>query len=607
MIRFGCPTCKSVLEAPDHRAAGTINCPKCGQRLQIPAARASSGNRTMLGNLMPTREPAPWLVGAPPPLPQRAPAPPPLPALDSLPGRPPFLASASRVLSLPWLILIFSFGFLPWSRVSCVSKDFSWQLSQSGYQTVYGGVSSPFDVLEAAKDSALKQMKSSKEALNKALEIERSDFLMACSPFMVVFWISVLTAVVCVRMLPLGALRLKVFLTLAGLMGAMLILTLALDTPLERQIARGVHEEIRKDPQSTLMMTSGLASGKTLWFWLTFVAVLSIGATETVTNLVWNTSASVRGVVLAGLAAGTVFLIIAGVSTQFMLWEKGLTALESRLAQLNRIEQEKAQREEERRLREEQERQRQRQQAEVDWQRQKRQAEEARQERERDAEKVRERTRQAYEARQKALEQQQQQLRLDQARREEERRRRAAELADKRAREAERKQHEEIKNEAERKADLERRGLPYYPKPSRLYEGKNAEEWYNVAKASPFNGAIQQQAADALRALKDQGMPFLMRELENATPAGAGFVLNHIQPEYLHANDALRIVGCLDKKRGYYLETRLRALQCLRMRKESKRHIKQIEELVTDLLTSRRYKAEVKDKVNELLEAIKAK
>jgi hypothetical protein len=35
-IRFLCPTCKAVMEAPVGRAGQKINCLKCGQRLQIP-------------------------------------------------------------------------------------------------------------------------------------------------------------------------------------------------------------------------------------------------------------------------------------------------------------------------------------------------------------------------------------------------------------------------------------------------------------------------------------------------------------------------------------------------------------------------------------------
>lgn len=36
MIRFACPTCHAVMEAPAHKVGKKINCLKCGQRLQIP-------------------------------------------------------------------------------------------------------------------------------------------------------------------------------------------------------------------------------------------------------------------------------------------------------------------------------------------------------------------------------------------------------------------------------------------------------------------------------------------------------------------------------------------------------------------------------------------
>ncbi len=53
MIRFACPTCKSILEAPDHKAGTKIPCPKCEQRLEIPAlAVPSARNKTVLGALV---------------------------------------------------------------------------------------------------------------------------------------------------------------------------------------------------------------------------------------------------------------------------------------------------------------------------------------------------------------------------------------------------------------------------------------------------------------------------------------------------------------------------------------------------------------------------
>lgn len=46
MIRFACPRCKSVLEAPDPKAGSKVACPKCQQRLQIPIPPPT--NKTIL-------------------------------------------------------------------------------------------------------------------------------------------------------------------------------------------------------------------------------------------------------------------------------------------------------------------------------------------------------------------------------------------------------------------------------------------------------------------------------------------------------------------------------------------------------------------------------
>jgi uncharacterized paraquat-inducible protein A len=38
MIRFQCPLCNTVVSAPDADAGRKGDCPKCGQRLQVPPA-----------------------------------------------------------------------------------------------------------------------------------------------------------------------------------------------------------------------------------------------------------------------------------------------------------------------------------------------------------------------------------------------------------------------------------------------------------------------------------------------------------------------------------------------------------------------------------------
>ena len=36
MIRFACPTCKTVLSAAPEQGGSKVNCPRCGQRLLVP-------------------------------------------------------------------------------------------------------------------------------------------------------------------------------------------------------------------------------------------------------------------------------------------------------------------------------------------------------------------------------------------------------------------------------------------------------------------------------------------------------------------------------------------------------------------------------------------
>jgi DNA-directed RNA polymerase subunit RPC12/RpoP len=50
MIRYSCPTCKSILESPDHKAGEQVTCPQCQQRMKIPGAR-SAGQSSSNGSI----------------------------------------------------------------------------------------------------------------------------------------------------------------------------------------------------------------------------------------------------------------------------------------------------------------------------------------------------------------------------------------------------------------------------------------------------------------------------------------------------------------------------------------------------------------------------
>jgi S1-C subfamily serine protease len=78
MIRFGCPVCKTVLQAPEGQAGSKVGCARCGQRLQVPARPR---DKTILGTFLPAGSGTPSAApgegaqpaGALPPPPQAPP------------------------------------------------------------------------------------------------------------------------------------------------------------------------------------------------------------------------------------------------------------------------------------------------------------------------------------------------------------------------------------------------------------------------------------------------------------------------------------------------------------------------------------------------------
>jgi DNA-directed RNA polymerase subunit RPC12/RpoP len=62
-VRFRCPRCTKSLESPVHLAGQKVNCPDCGQRLQIPRTAdpqpAASVNKTLLAVEEPSATAAP--------------------------------------------------------------------------------------------------------------------------------------------------------------------------------------------------------------------------------------------------------------------------------------------------------------------------------------------------------------------------------------------------------------------------------------------------------------------------------------------------------------------------------------------------------------------
>ncbi len=63
MIRFSCPTCRQILQAPDREAGNKLTCARCGQRLKVPPAPPPTPH-TVLGTPIPAPTPH-TVLGAP--------------------------------------------------------------------------------------------------------------------------------------------------------------------------------------------------------------------------------------------------------------------------------------------------------------------------------------------------------------------------------------------------------------------------------------------------------------------------------------------------------------------------------------------------------------
>ena len=94
MIRFACPQCKTVLQAPDRQAGTAVGCPFCKQKMQVPKpARATPPPRPPTPPSTPASVPANARLGVL--MPNHGPHPP-----RNHPSRP----SASRARGRSWLM-----------------------------------------------------------------------------------------------------------------------------------------------------------------------------------------------------------------------------------------------------------------------------------------------------------------------------------------------------------------------------------------------------------------------------------------------------------------------------------------------------------------------
>lgn len=84
MLRFQCPTCQTVNEAPDDHAGGKVLCNSCGQKLQIPVPPKTKTVLAPLVEVVPEEGAMLEVVSGPPPLPAWATRPPVLPEDDEV-------------------------------------------------------------------------------------------------------------------------------------------------------------------------------------------------------------------------------------------------------------------------------------------------------------------------------------------------------------------------------------------------------------------------------------------------------------------------------------------------------------------------------------------
>ena len=207
-IAVACPTCAVGIKVPDPYAGKLFDCPNCGNRMLIPSITIPNPTGTATATARTSAAPSRQVAEKPMPsgIATIGPSGPTL-ELDKAAGKllkcracgalvgiadltggtnlpcpycKAFLTVPSthgvvkkvgRFLSLPWIVLIFVFGFLPWSEVSGNAHDGSGRLTQSGYQDLYGGAASSSHGVQEANEKA--SAEPDREQLSKTLQAKR--------------------------------------------------------------------------------------------------------------------------------------------------------------------------------------------------------------------------------------------------------------------------------------------------------------------------------------------------------------------------------------------------------------------------------------------------
>ncbi|HEY7423836.1 MAG TPA: hypothetical protein VH682_06275 [Gemmataceae bacterium] len=526
-----------------------------------------------------------------------------------------------RFLSSPWVVLVFIFGFLPWSEVGCNNREIDFHVSQldfhvsqSGYQALYGGVSAPPSI-EIIEEKLRNSPIMSSQELRKKLGMERS-FLSNASPFLVIFWGANL-ALLGVCCLSLGGGRLGFALLLGILMLSMLITHACLGLPLEYRTGRAIAEAVKEDPASVILLFT-IKQGKTVWFWLTLTSVSLFVISELLLNILraerrndWQMP--------AGITTAATLLVIAGLMVQFSLRQLIVNDLENHLVQLQQAEKQRQEKEKQRRekaqAREEEklaEVRRREALAAVKEKENQLLEERLRLEREQQEQQRRIREEQARqqeeEARRETLKRQEEAIREEQ-RRQEVARREAQRRQEETRREAQKKAAEESKRELMRKEELEKKGLPYYPLPRRQINNLNAGQWYALLQDRPHDATLHRQALTALVNLQEEGTPFLLEYLSKQdTKKYRDGALRLINPEYIHTNDLDKLIPCLEASNNYP-GTRFQALKYLEIRAKdlNKKTVGEIQSSLADMLENPSLFPKTKDEISDRLLSIQKK
>lgn len=159
---------------------------------------------------------------------------------------------------------------------------------------------------------------------------------------------------------------------------------------------------------------------------------------------------------------------------------------------------------------------------------------------------------------------------------------------------------ETLAKEVVRKKELEDKGLPYYPLPTTILKFKTADQWYNRILEPKTSSTMIKDGLEALKDLKDEGTPFLLKLLlQEPTTQGREVIIVNLYSANIHANDTYKIVDILNKNKNQ-ISTRIAALNLLAKGGNAKPFLEKIKVSTADLLLNKNVKEEVKGHIDKI-------